>query len=91
MRRSELPTEPELRVTPREREAALRLWCEHHCVPSPLEGLLRGIVQGHQGRRLAEQAGVQPADIPELELAFERLMGQSVYQAAADILNAAVH
>lgn len=78
-----------MELTSQRRDQALRLWREHHRIPEGLGGILEGVVHGYHGSALAARLGIRPDSLPELELAFSVRMGQSVYEAASDILNAA--
>ena len=74
-REDEAITQPDLVLGEEERLQALDLWLEHIEIPAILVPLLEGV-----------------AELPELPLwerCFARWAEQTVYQAAADILDAA--
>jgi len=82
-------TQPDLVLGEAERLAALDLWLEHIEIPAILIPLLEGVVLGHHHGELAHYLGAEPDELPLWESCFRRWAEQTVYEAAADILDAA--
>lgn len=86
---SDLPTEPELVLGEKARRGALDLFCEHHRLTPPLRALLEGVVFGDHGEALAARLGVTTQEVAYRLEVFAEAMSQTVYEAAADILDEA--
>ncbi|MEC7522344.1 MAG: hypothetical protein VYE22_20830 [Myxococcota bacterium] len=88
-REDEAITQPDLVLGEEERLQALDLWLEHIEIPAILIPLLEGVVLGHHHGDLAAYLGAELQELPLWERCFARWAEQTVYQAAADILDAA--
>ena len=84
-----LETEPELVLPPSTKHEALRRWMEDRFLSRELHDLLRGIVLGYHAEDLAEFLGISIIEIDRRKRRFMVEGGQSVYQAASDILQSA--
>lgn len=71
------------------RAQALLDFCEQHELGQSHRRLLREVLDGHRGPALAYALGVEPSELDDLRRSFEAHAGQSVYDAAIDVLTAA--